>query len=199
MSNLNHNLKHIMHQSLDHQNIPSDFDGLWKEYTMKNHKASPKKFYKGLILAAAITTVSATTICATQYIRRTDNINIAYQTDAALVGKWEVVDFVEKIKDFKVDKQNWPLKDLHSFMYELTFLEGGTVKCTEKTNYGINEVACGFTWTKSFILHKDDLTASEYLIKEIDGTQYMFMEWKSGDYIFGRLDEPYHYVFKKVE
>ncbi|WP_054739817.1 hypothetical protein [Cellulosilyticum ruminicola] len=56
----------------------------------------------------------------------------------------------------------------------------------------------GFTWTKAYLLHFGDVTASKYAIKTIDRENYIFLEWKSGDYITGRLNKPYYYVLKKT-
>ena len=49
-------------------------------------------------------------------------------------------------------------------------------------------------WTKDYIL--DSITASNFIIQEIDGDEYLIMDWKSGDYVFG--GEIFGcYVFKK--
>lgn len=53
-------------------------------------------------------------------------------------------------------------------------------------------------WTKGLILNKIDKTASRYEIMELDGSTYLFFEWKSGDYIF-RKKEPGYYVLKKTD
>jgi len=47
-------------------------------------------------------------------------------------------------------------------------------------------------------LHQGDKTASKYYIKEIDGTKYLFMEWKSGDYKY-RGEVKGYYVLRKVK
>jgi bla regulator protein BlaR1 len=46
--------------------------------------------------------------------------------------------------------------------------------------------------------HGGDHTASKYTIKDIGGTDYMFFEWKSGDYILGHR-APQYYVLKKAD
>jgi bla regulator protein BlaR1 len=43
-----------------------------------------------------------------------------------------------------------------------------------------------------------DITASEYIIKEIGGTQYMFMQWKEGGYMIKGL-QPSYYVLRKYD
>ncbi len=37
----------------------------------------------------------------------------------------------------------------------------------------------------------------KYELKEIDGKKYIFVEWKSGDYIFGKIVSGY-YVLEKI-
>jgi bla regulator protein BlaR1 len=54
------------------------------------------------------------------------------------------------------------------------------------------------TWTKGYIIHHNDKTAGKYMIKEIDGSKYMFWEWMSGDVTIRGM-QPYYYVLKKVE
>ena len=49
---------------------------------------------------------------------------------------------------------------------------------------------------KVFLLHSTNKTASRYVIKNIQGTTYMFLEWKSGDYSFKKMT-PMFYVMKK--
>jgi bla regulator protein BlaR1 len=53
-----------------------------------------------------------------------------------------------------------------------------------------------WSWTKGAVLDDADKTASRYTIKEIGGEKYMFLEWKSGDYVI-RHQKPEYYVLKK--
>ena len=39
-------------------------------------------------------------------------------------------------------------------------------------------------------------TAAKYRIIEMNGTEYLFMEWKMGNYIYGGM-KPDHYVFRR--
>ena len=50
-------------------------------------------------------------------------------------------------------------------------------------------------WTKGMIPDKHLLTNSAYEIKTINGKEYLFSEWKSGDYIYGSRVNGY-YVFE---
>jgi hypothetical protein len=49
-------------------------------------------------------------------------------------------------------------------------------------------------FTKGFLLRKD--LACAYEIQNIYGKDYLFMEWKNGDYIYGGR-KPQYYVFAR--
>ena len=114
---------------------------------------------------------------------KSDKIDYPFVNDSEVIGKWQSVDFVEKTKDFKPGVQKWQ-GDL--FIDSLTFSENGKLDKTV------------FSWTKGLIINKDMKTASKYTIKEINGTKYMFFEWKNGDYV-ERGATPYYYVLKQVK
>ena len=110
-----------------------------------------------------------------------DKIDHPFINDPKVIGGWKSVDFVREINNFSPDKQNWQ-GDL--FLKSLIFKEDGKLK----GDY--------LTWTKGLVLHKNDKTASKYSIKTIDDKDYMFLEWKSGDYTI-RYRKPQYYVLKK--
>jgi len=51
-------------------------------------------------------------------------------------------------------------------------------------------------WTKGLIISKAGRIASRYYIQEIEGSTYMFYEWKTGDYVL-RQKKPKYFVLKK--
>ena len=53
-------------------------------------------------------------------------------------------------------------------------------------------------WTNGYVLRKWNKTACAYEIKNIGGADYLFIEWKSGDYRWGGFETDY-YVFEKME
>ena len=113
--------------------------------------------------------------------RYTDNTKYPFIDDPNVIGKWVTVDFVRNPEDFTLGEKHWKW-DL--WFKGITFFKGGT------TNWAWN-------WTKGLLLHTGgDHTASHYIIKTIDGSQYMFFEWKSGDYTILHR-KPLYYVLKK--
>lgn len=126
-----------------------------------------------------------------------DKIDYPFINDEEAIGKWETVDFVKEIDDFRAGTKSWN-EDL--YLKSIKLLPNGEmtqpvcdgVKSDETTPIKF------LTWTKGYIIHHKDKTAGQYTIKEIDGAKYMFWEWKSGDYtILGR--KPYYYVLKQVQ
>jgi bla regulator protein BlaR1 len=95
-----------------------------------------------------------------------DNIDLPFVNDPQVIGEWESVDFVANPSDFRPDKPAWSGE---LSLRGLAFLEGG------KTPQP------WWTWTKGILIHHGDRTASHYEIREINGQQYLFLEWKSGD------------------
>lgn len=112
----------------------------------------------------------------------TDDIILPFVNDAAVIGTWSSVDFVERPELFVPAKKSG---EADLYLKELVFLPEG------KSPNG------WLTWTRGVVIHHGDKTASRYEIKEIDGQKYMFFEWKTGDYVI-RHQKPRYYVLKKT-
>lgn len=111
-----------------------------------------------------------------------DRIDYQFENDSQMVGKWESVDFVKEIDQFKPDSKNC-LDDL--YLTGLELLKNGEIIISATDGYfKTKEVS----WTKGIIINKTNKTSSKCTIKEIDGNTYMYFEWKSGDYMY-RGDE----------
>ncbi len=122
-----------------------------------------------------------------------DKIDYPFVNDPQLIGTWNSVDFVGEMEQFKVDEQQWKGRGGELFLNEMIFEKNGRlISKNDKVQRGYPG-----TWTKGLVLHSGNKTASKYIIKEIDGSAYMFYEWKSGDYTF-RHRKPSYYVLKKV-
>lgn len=123
-------------------------------------------------------------------IARKDNIDLPFVDDRDVIGRWEVRDFCSNIESFD------PLKEQSDYRYfkSIEFRENGKLV----SNYGESIIQGEhMIWTKGYILNRYNHTASAYKICEIENVKYLFVEWKSGDYIYGNMD-PQYYVFTKV-
>ena len=112
--------------------------------------------------------------------RIVDKIDWPFVDDPAVLGAWKSVDFVQEPDQFKPNQMQWR-GDL--YLKGLTFLPNGRTQQVLR-------------WTKGLLLHDGDRTASVYTIKEFNGEPYMFLEWKTGDYVI-RKSKPAYYVLKK--
>ena len=111
-----------------------------------------------------------------------DKIDYEFEDDQEVIGGWKSVDFVDEIGDFDPLTKNWKG---NLFLNNLVFLENGQIK---------GEF---LAWTKGLVINKKDKTAGRYIIKTINGSRYLFMEWKSGDYTV-RHQKPAYYVLKEA-
>lgn len=127
-----------------------------------------------------------------EQVRRVDNIDLAFVTDENLIGTWAYADFVQHATDFLPGIQRWPGDRA---IKRIRFHENGLIE-TDMDSESL--LLSALTWTNGFIISEPDKTCAGYEIREMDGETYLFLEWKSGDYVY-RMAEPWIYVFKKEE
>ncbi len=116
-----------------------------------------------------------------------DNIDLPFVPDEQLVGKWGSVAFVTDEDDFSPGKE---YGDLYLRSMEV-FPDGSLVQSYMDSEWHDK-------WTKGFIISLHRSTAAAYRITEIGGEEYLFTEWKMGNYIYGGM-KPDHYVFKRIK
>jgi bla regulator protein BlaR1 len=121
-----------------------------------------------------------------------DNVDLPFIDDPAVLGQWASVDFVATPDQFVPGQQRF--KEA-LYLTAMEFLPSGEM------SWGTEGDALTprpwIVWTKGVVMHQGgDKTASRYTMKDIDGSTYMFLEWKSGDYII-RHQRPQYYVLKK--
>ncbi|MCT4685979.1 hypothetical protein [Vallitalea sp.] len=148
------------------------------------YKFSKKKSVSTIVVVLIILSILNLGIIIHNYSYRIiENIDIPFTNDERVIGKWKTVDFVE-------DYQGYTPKDTKRKLYidSLTFNEDGSIQERKESN-----------WTKGFVTEFPlEQTKSQYIIQEINGNTYLFVQWKSGDYKY-RHYKPYYYVLKKVD
>jgi serine/threonine protein kinase len=117
----------------------------------------------------ALGVISFTTASLVLCARNVDNVNRPFVDDPQAIGQWTSVDFVGAPEDFKPGSR-FSQFDLPVFQ-KFTVLPGG------RTSYR------WLTWTRGVIINPGERTAAGYEIRNIGGTNFMFVEWKNGDYI----------------
>ena len=114
-----------------------------------------------------------------------DDIDLPFVPDARLVGLWESVAFVARPENFVPGEA---CSDLYLKSIEV-FPGGSLVQRYMDSEWHDR-------WTKGYILSLHRQTAASYQIREIGGTEYLFMQWKMGNYIYGGM-QPEYYVFRR--
>lgn len=121
-----------------------------------------------------------------------DNVDFPYESDEEVVGCWCAVDFVFDTESYDPLKPKTDREKL--YVSEIEFLpEGKAVYSYRNTG----RAQRFWEYTKGRLLDKQRKICEEYKLSVINGREYLFIQWKSGDYIFGGR-KPGYYVFIRV-
>ncbi len=128
-------------------------------------------------------------------IARKDDIDKPFVNDERIIGKWKAHSFLGESwdkKDFETNAE--PIEEL--YFKEIEFFPEGRCRLVyEDEVFESNDKAI---WTKGFLLRKWNWSACEYVIRNVDGKDYLIIEWKSGDWRYGGYDTNY-YVFTRAD
>jgi len=182
----------ILEKALGHHSQSISFESTWNMHLNNNRRTSKPKKQTAIILAAVIMFFTIGSVAFAGVMRNIDKTDYTFANDPKVIGKWESVAFVEKIDDFIPSKISGNEK---LYLSTLAFTNQGKILMSIENG---NLANSAMNWTKDKVLNKQEKTASEYIIKEINGSTYMYFEWKSGDYTFRNM-KPSYYVLKKVD
>ena len=125
-------------------------------------------------------------------LAKKDDICKEFVPDERILGKWKSVAYCSTKQEFDPKKQ----AEGSLFFSGIEFQPGG--KVISDYDHGKRKIGEDMQeWTKGFVLRKWNSTACAYELQPIDGTEYLWIEWKSGDYIYGGFDTDY-YVFVRA-
>lgn len=134
-----------------------------------------------------------------QNIRRKDPIPQAPADDMRVIGTWQVCDLVRRREDFVPDRPNPAFPHDALFWRTAQFLPEGEMRNTFRSVNDMTPYTDGpevWRWSTGSVICNPQSTASMYCFREYQGTEYLLIQWKSGDYTYGG-EEPYWYVFKR--
>ncbi len=116
---------------------------------------------------------------------RHDNIDLPFVYDNKVVGKWNSVGFVDRIESFapELAQENLYLESIEFFA------DGSAIQKYMDAEWRDK-------WTAGVLLNLHRTTAAKYMIQIINGREYLFLEWKMGNYIYGGM-KPSIYVFSR--
>jgi DNA-binding transcriptional MerR regulator len=128
----------------------------------------------------------------------TDMIDKPFVNDERVPGKWSVVGHVSeiaafsplKLKEYRKSTWTWTAQDVVAYE-SIEFLPDGELCCV------MNEPFKG-KWTAGITFYDigDGPIAPTYEIHVLDGKEYLFIEWKDCDYIWGS-GKPSYFVFTR--
>ena len=134
-----------------------------------------------------------------QDIRRRDMIPQAPADDMRVIGTWQVCDLVRRPEDFIPGKPNPAFPHDALFWRTARFLPEGGMRNTFRNINDMKPYTDGpevWRWVRGNVICNPVSTVSMYRFQEYQGTEYLLIQWKSGDYTFGG-EEPYWYVFQR--
>lgn len=132
-------------------------------------------------------------------IRIVDEIPQVPAEDSDVMGLWKACDIVRSVENFD------PHNMCSVFPYEALYWRSAEFLPEGKLRNGFlnskdgsvivdkDEVWC---WVNGYVICNPRITASKYFIETREGTEYLFVQWKSGDYSYGG-EQPFWYVFKR--
>lgn len=118
-----------------------------------------------------------------------ESMDYKFELDKDAIGQWEQINFVTSPDDFDgkdTTRQKYIEMGTHNF-----YGDGREVSYADKS------VGTGETkWTKGYVWGGDD-TISEYVIKQLNGKTFMFIQFKNNDYTV-RGQKPNYFVYMKT-
>lgn len=187
-------IKEAIHQSVAGKETTVTFEKVWEESQKMDRNLNKKRSKKKFMVAAFIAATLVVTTISAECIRRIDNITYSFENDEKVLGPWTVVDFVKKESDFQPGKIGWQGEDF--YLRFMDFKDNGILSVAVDEDGEIIEFESSLKWTNKQVINAIDKTNSRYTIKQIDGKNYLFYEWKTTDYMFGG-QEPGMYVLEQ--
>ena len=132
-------------------------------------------------------------------IQITDEIPQIPAEDSSVLGKWQVCAWIKTIDAFDPYKNCSLIPYGELYWRSAEFKEGGAISnCFRnlEDNSVCTDAPDVWRWVTGYVICKPRSTACRYIIRKYHNTEYLFIQWKSGDYSFGRK-EPSWYVFKR--
>jgi len=122
---------------------------------------------------------------------RSDDTNLPFVNDTALVGKWKVL----SIQTSAVEIEKEVYDHLQRILETVEFTSTGQVLCQSIDDSVDNS---SFIWTKgSLVSANEPITEAYYFVVE-DGKTYLLLPWIDANVIY-RGHGPNYYVLEKVE
>lgn len=127
-------------------------------------------------------------------IRRIDCLDKPFEEDARILGRWEVCGYVRQPEELDPDQP----RPAEEFLFWKSVKFGPDGDCLLAYGDGTTYRTPQYTWTRGWLMAPLSGTAQAYELRRVKGAEYLFVQWKSGDYLYGGR-EPDYYVFRRRE
>lgn len=125
-------------------------------------------------------------------IQTKDNINLEFIEDKNLIGFWKSIDFIRNPEYFNPNEKYWK-EDL--YLNRIIITPDNSCIASYNTKNEIHNEQ--IKYTKGYFIELGaPNTTSKYILRTIDSKEYLIIEWKSGDYVYGKMINGY-YVLEK--
>ncbi len=127
-------------------------------------------------------------------LRIRDEMTNGFETDKSVVGKWKVCDFVREPDKFVYNKYNAGFSKDKLYFKHIYLEDNG--KC--EVMYGENVLKSPrIDWTNGYVREHKEKLMQKYERRIIERNEYLFVQFKSGDYFYNH-QEPWWYVFTRI-
>ncbi len=129
-----------------------------------------------------------------------DDVDLPLIPDPAVMGTWETVDYVSDLDDFSPESPHCRRVDL--WISEMAFLLGNNCLRRVAMKGGIVDQHYVYTRTeggehRGVVIRHMEQVAEAYEIRHVGDADYLFIQHKSGDYMYGGFT-PAWYVFRRT-
>jgi DNA-binding transcriptional MerR regulator len=131
-----------------------------------------------------------------------DETDLPILPDGDVLGAWDAVAWTRDPQEFT--PSDVPKSRENFWILGMIFSEDNT--CLRRIAHGSKAVDLSFPYTRygqptarerGAVLHPDQRVAEAYCLRSIHGEEYLFVQHKSGDYIYGGR-KPLWYVFRRA-
>lgn len=134
---------------------------------------------------------------------RLDKTDYPFESDDSVIGIWNAVDYVSDPLLFNPERQYTPSLFLSSVIfYDTGLYESRTYEYYENSTWTKKAEYRSFPakWTKGLVMenNQDNIASSRYFIATVNDKEYLFLEYKNGNYVY-RNAASWYYVFTKSE
>jgi len=124
---------------------------------------------------------------------RKDDIDLPFVDDPTIIGKWKAIAYCQTKESFDPDH----LPTIPLYLTQMNFKDNGEIESYYDYGKEIIKGKKNHEWTKGYWLRNWNQCACAYEIQTINDVEYLFIEWKSGNYRWGGFETDYYVLVRE--